>query len=503
VLSTDSKNEEIRSYKNIFKATTLFGGVQLYQILISVIRSKFVAVLLGTAGMGIQGLYQSTLSFIQSITSLGLSSSAVRDVSEANGSGDTDRISRTVTTLKRLVWFTGLFGMVAVMALSPVLSKATFGNYDYTIPLIVLSCTLLFEQLASGGRVVLQGMRRLKDLARASAAGATAGLVISVPIYYIYGIKGIVPTLVLSSVTGMLIMWLFSRRVVVPKVELSGQETWHNGRMMIKMGLAMSASGIMSTGVAYVIRSYIMHSDGTSAVGLFQAGFVIINTYVGMVFSAIGTDYYPRLAAANKENGECRRIVSQQGEIATHILAPLLCGCILLMPVILRVLYSEQFLEAEPFVLWCCPGMMLRMASWLIAFQFVAKAESGLFITTEVIGNLVYMTFSILGYKLGGLTGLGIAFTCDYLVYTVIVYAIAARRYGFSFSREFNASYLLQSAVVIFTLAAALLLPRPVNYWICAVITLVSCVYALVILERKMEIMGMLKGLFKLKTCSK
>ena len=100
--SPELKSEEVRSYKSIFKATTLFGGVQLYQILINVVRSKFVAVLLGTAGMGIQGLYQSTLLFIQSISSLGLSGSAVRDVSEANGSGDSERISRTVTTLRRL-----------------------------------------------------------------------------------------------------------------------------------------------------------------------------------------------------------------------------------------------------------------------------------------------------------------------------------------------------------------------------------------------------------------
>ena len=132
-----SRAEETRSYQNIFKATTLFGGVQVYQILIQVIRSKFVAVLLGTTGVGLLGLYQSTLQFIQSFTSLGLSQSAVRDVSEANGSGDEEKIGRTVTAFKKLVWFTGLFGMIVVMILSPLLSKVTFGNYDYTIPLIV------------------------------------------------------------------------------------------------------------------------------------------------------------------------------------------------------------------------------------------------------------------------------------------------------------------------------------------------------------------------------
>jgi len=497
VSSTDTKTEETRSYKDIFKATTLFGGVQVYQIIVNVIRSKFVAVLLGTAGMGIQGLYVSTLQFIQSITSLGLSGSAVRDVSEANGTGNAERISRTVTTLRRLVWITGLLGMVVVMVLSPVLSKTTFGSYDYTVPFIVLSCILLLDQLASGQRVVLQGLRRLKDLARASAIGATAGLIVSVPLYYILGIKGIVPTLILNSAIGLLITWLISKKVKIPKAELSAKETLTNGKMMVKMGIAMSASGILSTAVAYAIRSFIMHNGGTESVGLFQAGFVIINTYVGMVFTAIGTDYYPRLAAANKDNDECRKIVSQQGEIASQILAPLLCGCILLMPVIIKILYSDQFLEAGPFILWCCPGMMLRMASWLIAYQFIAKAESKLYITTEVIANLIYLALSVFGYKLGGLTGLGIAFTCEYVIYTILVYCIAARRYGFSFSKEFNSSYLLQFTTVLLALATILLLSASIKYWICAAITIASCAYALFILERKTGIIGLLKEAIK------
>lgn len=491
--SPEVKFEETRSYKSIFKATTLFGGVQLYQILINVIRSKFVAVLLGTAGMGIQGLLQSTLQFVQSISSLGLSGSAVRDVSEANGSGNTEKISRTVTTLRRLVWFTGLAGMIAVIALSPVLSKLTFGSYDYTVPFILLSCILLLDQLASGQRVVLQGLRRLKDLARASATGATVGLIATVPIYYALGIKGIVPTLILNSAITLAVTWLFSRKVSVPKAEMTAKETWQDGKLMVKMGVAMSASGILVTGAAYVLRSFIMHNGGTVAVGLFQAGFVIINTYVGMVFTAIGTDYYPRLAEVNKDDKECRKIVSRQGEIATHILAPLLCFCILLMPFIIKILYSDQFLEATPFVLWCCPGMMFKLASWLIAFQFVAKAESKLFFFTEFTANASYLLLSILGYKFGGLQGLGIAFTVNYFLYTVLVYAIAAKRYGFVFSREFAFSFSLQLILMGGALSTILLMPAPLKYGVCALATVISCIYAACMLESKIKIFQMIK----------
>ena len=43
--------EEQSSYRQIVKATSVFGGVQGFNILISIIRSKVVAVLLGPAGI--------------------------------------------------------------------------------------------------------------------------------------------------------------------------------------------------------------------------------------------------------------------------------------------------------------------------------------------------------------------------------------------------------------------------------------------------------------------
>lgn len=101
------------------------------------------------------GLLTTATLLIKNITSMGLSTSAVRDVSEANGAGDDNRVALVVTVLRRLVVYTGLLGTIAVIVLSPVLSFTSFGNYDYTIPFILLSVTLLFDQLSAGRLVIL------------------------------------------------------------------------------------------------------------------------------------------------------------------------------------------------------------------------------------------------------------------------------------------------------------------------------------------------------------
>ena len=490
-------DENKSSYRSIFKATSLFGGVQVYQILIQIIKSKFVAVLLGPAGVGIMGLYQSGLQLIQQLSSMGLSQSAVRDVSEANGSNDMQRIAKTVTVVRKLVWVTGILGLVLVACFSPLLSKTSFGNYDYTIPFIILSVTLLLDQLSAGQRVVLQGLRRLKDLAKCSAFGSTFGLITSVPLYYWLGIEGIVPTLILNSLCTLLLSWFYSRKIKVEKVRVTPKQTLEQGKLMLVMGVSMSISGILSTIVAYAIRGYIQANGGVEQVGLYQAGFVIMTTYVGMVMNAIATDYYPRLAAINKDNQKCREAVSQQGEMGVMILAPMLTICLVFMSFVLTILYSDEFIDANEYISWACLGMMLRLASWVISFLFVAKAESKLFMINELSANLYYLVFSLIGYKILGLTGLGIAFALEYIVYFIQCYLIARKRYSFSFSNSFIKCYGIQLLLIIACLIIVLTLSGWQKYIIGSLIIVISCYLGLKGLNEKMELLSFVKQKIK------
>ena len=177
------------SYKNIFKTTFLFGFVQVFNILIKVITNKIVAVLLGAEGMGIVGIYNNTLEFIKSGTSLGISQSAVRDISEANAKDDNIRFSSTISVTNRIIIVTGLLGGMVTLLLSPWLSEWTLGNQDYTFAFMLLSIVVVARILTDGQLAVLKGMRQLRSLAKASMLGAVAGLVVGGPMYYLYGLQ--------------------------------------------------------------------------------------------------------------------------------------------------------------------------------------------------------------------------------------------------------------------------------------------------------------------------
>lgn len=482
------------SYRSIFKATSLFGGVQVYQIIVSVIKSKFIAVLLGPLGVGIQGLYQSALHFIQSLTAMGLHASAVRDVSEANGTGDLNKVAMVVKTLRRLVWCTGLLGLLVVVAFSPILSRTSFGDNEHIVPFICLSVTLLLDQICSGQKVVLQGMRRLKQLAMASAIGSTASLFVSVPLYYFYGVKGIVPTLILNSITLLTLSWYYARQVSLPQITLTYKETFQRGKGMLKMGLAMSWSNILVFGCAYVLRWFIRVETGTEAVGIYTAGFAIIGTYVGMVFNAISADYYPRLAAVNDNNEKLNHTVNQQGVVAFLILAPMLLVCIVFMPIVIQILYSKEFLDANDFVVVAAVGMMFKLGSWLISYQFIAKGESRLFVVNETIANVYFLVLNVLGYRLMGLSGLGCAFLLSYLIYFIQVYIMAKKKYSFSISNELQRIMVIQLVFVLVCFGVTLVHNQMLTYLVGSLLIVGCSLFSLNELNKHLDLISILKN---------
>jgi len=488
-----SVTDDQKSYRQIFKATSLFGGVQAFNIVISVIRSKFVAVLLGPAGMGIAGLLNSTTGFISALTNFGLGTSAVKNVSAASATGEDVRVQKIVSVLRRLVWITGLLGMVLTAALSPWLSQITFGNRDFTFAFIWISVTLLFRQLSSGQLVVLQGLRKLKLLARANVTGSLIGLFIAIPVYYIWRLDGIVPVIIISSLTSMLLSWYFARRAGVKTVSVPREETLAEGKEMLKMGFMISLSGLIASAVSYLVRIYISNTGGVEQVGLYTAGFAIIGTYVGMIFTAMSTDYYPRLSAVAHDNLKSRELMNQQAEVAILILAPILAIFLIFINWLVILLYSTKFVAVNEMIHWAALGMYFKAASWSISFILLAKGASKVFLWNELAANLYVMIFNVLGYRFAGLEGLGISYLAAYFAYFIQVFILARIKYSFSFNIVFYRVAGIQLLIGLLCFTVMRLLSSPWTYVLGSVLIIISLSCSFRELDRRID----LRTLFK------
>jgi len=486
-------SEKQSSYRQIMKATSLFGGVQVINIIIQIIRSKVVAVLLGPAGMGIMGLLNSTVGLIGSMTNFGLKTSAVKDIAAASGTNDHRRIAITITVLRRLVWITGILGTLLVIILSPWLSQFTFGNKDYTLAFIWISITLLFQQLSSGQLVILQGMRKLQLLAKASVLGSALGLVVTLPLYYIYGIDGIVPGIIGTALIALLLSWYFSGKVRVEPVNVSLSQTFSEGKNMLRMGFMISLSGLLTIGASYIARIFISRTGSVEQVGLYNAGFAIINTYVGLIFSAMGTDYYPRLSAVAHDNILSKQTINQQAEIALLILSPILIIFLVFIKWVVILLYSYQFIAVNSMIYWAALGMFFKAASWSVAFIFLAKGASKLFFWNELFANIYLLGLNLLGYYYLGLTGLGLSFLVAYFLYFIQVYIIAKIKFQFFYDHAFIKIFVVQLSLAVASFLSVKFLCHPYPYFLGTVLILISSWYSWKELDKRLG----LKTLFQ------
>lgn len=471
-----SENKD--SYKQIFKATSIFGGVQVFNIFIAILRSKIIAIFLGPIGMGLVSIFTSSIALITGLTNFGLGTSAVKNVAAAAGSGDQKKLSEIVAVFRRLVWITGVTGLIFTIIIAPWLSEIAFGNKKYTIDFILISVTLLLTQINAGQNVILQGIRKIQYMAKASMLGALAGLLISYPLYYFYRQQGILPAIILTSVSTLLLSWYYANKVKIPKVKVEKTIFKIEGRQMLKMGFLISMSNLITIGSAYIVRIFISNNGGLVDVGLFTAGFAIIGTYAGMVFTAMGTDYYPRLAIAAHDNLKCKQEINQQAEIALLILSPFLVILLVFVKWGIILLYSKEFLGVVNMIHWATLGIFFQALSWSIAYVFLAKSASKVYFWNELITTIYMLALNILGYYFFGLSGLGISFFAGYFFYFIQMFTVSKRLYGFSLDKNTVRIFLVQFLVAITSFCCVQLLSNSLAYSIGGILIIFSSLYS-------------------------
>ncbi len=438
--------------------------------------------------MGIAGLINSTIGLVSAMTEFGLRTSAVRNVAAANETGDIIRVSKVVKVFRRLVWITGILGAIVTLLLAPKLSHFTFGNNDYTLAFRWVSITLLLNQLASGQSVLMQGMRRIKDLARANVVGSFVGLLISVPLYYLWGIKGIVPAIVATSVMGFLIARYFASKIRIEKVQVERQEAILEGRGMLEVGFMLSLSGLITMATSYFLRVFISRQGGVTDVGFYNAGYSIINTYVGLIFTAMAADYYPRLSGVAHENKKATLLINQQAEVAIIILAPILSLFFLFINFAVILLYSSEFSPINGMIHWAAMGMYFKAVSWSIGFIFLAKGASRVYLWSEVIAYSYLLLLNMLGYKYFGLDGLGMSFLMGYVLYLLQVYLISRFKYDFAFNSGFLKIFILQLILGLLCFLIIRFVPVPWAYIAGVPVLLLSTLYSLRELDQRLNL---------------
>ena len=416
------------------KAMGLFGGVQVMGILCSIIRTKLVALWIGPVGIGLFGLFNNALEMISTGTNLGIRSSSVRDISQALSASDKNLVARMIAVVRKWSLWLGLAGALLTLAMAPLLSQVTFGDGNHIWGFVALSCAVLLQALTNGEYAVLQGTARLKRLASVTLWGTIVGLAVSVPLFYLLRERSILPSIIAYAVALAVFAWWFRNREY-PAAAVDRREAFNMGKGFVRLGIYMTLGNFATILASYAFNAWLNVNAGTDQVGFYQAGYTLINKYTGLILTALGMEYYPRLSRVADSRIRLRAFVSQEINVAISVMAPVVALFILLRQVVVWLLYTPEFNVILTFVSWGMIGTVLRTLSWCLAFTILAKGDGKTYLWTEVASAVINLALNIVFYKWWGLTGLGIAFLVSYLLYTGIVAVVYFKIYRLEVSR--------------------------------------------------------------------
>ena len=477
------------SFDDLLKNLSFFGGVEFLNILFQITRSKFVAVLLGPAGIGLYGLYITSVGLISTLTNCGLDVSGVKFIS--SNKNNIKKFANISNLYKSLIKITAILGFITVIIFSPLLSYFTFQNFDHRFAFLLLSIYVFFTQMGHGNNTFLRGLRKQKSFAKSTLLSSLFTLVISVAFYYYFGINGIIPALVLSSISYFIVSQLVNFENNFSIRRFSIKNNLKDGKDILETGITYSFSGLLIITSSFLIQIFIKHFGSLIEVGLYLAAITIVNKYVNLIFKAMSIDFFPKLSEIESEI-ESNELVNQQSILSLLILSPIILLLIIFVKPLLYILYSSEFYSISLLVQLFTVGIFFRTMSWTIAYLFLSKGNTKLYFKNELLFNIHYLLINLFAYMFFGFNGLGFAFILCNFLYFIHIYISAKRIYSFKVNKDFIIILVCQIifAIILICINYYSFLGDNINYIISLVIVISSFVISIKNLNSRSNILS-------------
>jgi PST family polysaccharide transporter len=421
------------SYRRILKSSLVIGGSSTTNILISVVRTKILAILIGAGGIGLIALYSAAMSALSGVFSMGLGTAGTREVAATCD----DHGGRQAIVRRAL--FATTFVLAAAAGLlvwfgSDFLSHLAGSQVDADA-MRWLAVGVCLSVATTSQAALIQGMRRIGDMAKIAVLGSAVSSALGVALIWRWGAAAILPYVISGPIIGFLISWAFVLRLPKPPAgAIRIPELARIASKLLRLGAAFVAAGLVSSLVTLWIRVHVGKTLGTEAVGHLQAAWAISMQYIGFVLGAMSADFYPRLTAQIEKPEAAAAIINEQTEIALLLCAPIFIAVMAAAPAIIQLLYASDFGPAADVLRWQILGDVLKVVAWPLGFVMLAAGDGKTFFWLESASYLVMGAAVWLLVPYAGLSATGISFAVCYCFYLPAVYLLGRRRIGFRWS---------------------------------------------------------------------
>jgi antigen flippase len=447
------------TFARILKSNAMIGGAQIATLASAFLRSKVIAIVLGPAGIGLVGVMTAFNGNLSALATWGLGTSGVRLVAGTEGE---ERL-RKQAAVRKLGLLLAISGLALTLVLFWPVTQVTFQNVNYAGEILIAGLAVPCLIASTAWSSILQARGYVKSLAYLQIGAAVVGLVLGTPLIYLYGTMGVAASMLLAAAVPAFATWWIARK----NCPSAGAVVMSDDiKVLIRLGGGLVFVGVASQMAAYAVRLIVIRhyessgGDGLSAAGYYQAAIAIAGSLPGAVFGAMGTDFFPRVAAA-KDEDEAQSLTEKQIQAGLLLALPLLTALLTMGGVGLRLLYDHRFENAEPLLVWMIWGVYLRLLAWPLGYWMLARGSIRTVVIVETTSSLIMIILPLVLVPNFGVIGAAHAYAIGYIIYSVVMLIVSRHRSG----RWLKGSVLAWFAAAALWLGAAMLLCGQWDGW--------------------------------------
>ncbi len=478
------------SYREIFKGTSIIGGSSFLKLLISMVQTKFIAVFLGTFGVGLAHSYSNLSGMVSSFCGLGINNSAIRYISEETGeNGDPKKAEAITAVTFFLVCCISLVTLVVFAVLAYPLAILTFRDVAYFPAILFLGVIAAMTSFVGGFCIFLQSYRKLAAIAVSSIISSILCSISSILVYYYLRVQGILIAMLLTAVIGGVVGRYYVKKSNIAVRMATKAEIRQYSGAIIKLGIAFFLQNLCGPVFNYINNLILLAYLGVEYTGLYYCAMNLSGALATFILNAMATDYYPRLVQSVHDPQKLQSMVDEQLDIGVHLAIPGLIFMVVSAPLVIYLFYTAAFTPAILALQILTVGVLGRVISWPLGYVLIAKADTKDFVLLEFLSTALLTTLLFVGTKFAGLNGAAAAFGAGYLLYIFVVAWCVFKKHHIGFGKYNMGLTILWNAVLIATVCGLNSLRNPVLRWSTGSVVLIAVgVYCLLHLMKKMNL---------------
>jgi O-antigen/teichoic acid export membrane protein len=402
------------------KSTALWSALAaVISLANSFISVKLVAVIIGPSGVGRVGQLSNFNAILMTIALGGVSTGIIKYTAEFKDNiVELRKIWQTASSISLV--------LIAVIAMGLILfhnllSIQILHSTQYGSIFVVLAFSLFFYVANTFLLNILNGLHLIKRFTVLNMINNCTGLLVTLLLVNFLRLYGALLALVtVQSVTFLVIVTFVSRQDWFKLGNFFGKIDCKYLRLLLAFTVMALVNLCVSPLSQMLIRGYLVDHTSWDIAGCWQGMQKISDSYLMIVYTALGTYYLPKLSAT-----QCKIRIHNEIMNGYKLVMPLVIVSAtviyLCRDLVIHILFAKSFGAMRGMFFWQLFGDVFKVASFLIGYLLVAKSKVKLYAIVQVLFGVTLLWLSYLFISFNGADGAVQAFCLNYLLFFVFM----------------------------------------------------------------------------------